>query len=274
MDLEKIFIAPLAQASSAIGDDGVIVEGKVYSTDAFVEGTHFRRDWMSLRQIAYKSLAVNVSDAYAMNAVPRHLLMAIGLPRAMTPAEVRELSQGFADAAKAFRCEIIGGDTIRDNKLSIAITVVSDVTRPLMRSGVRPGDLLAYTGSVGKAAKELRYLLSGRKPHARSHYVKPTLRQAFIAETTPFLRAGMDVSDGIYTDLARMASLNRIGFKFLRPLPKCMGCSGEEYEMLIAFPPRQRRRVEAMAKKHRVRLSIFARAARRAYRNPCKSHHF
>lgn len=274
MDLEKIFIAPLAQASSVIGDDGVIVDQKVYSTDAFVEGTHFRRDWMSLRQIAYKSLAVNISDAYAMNAVPRYLLMAIGLPRAMTPAEVRELSQGFADAAKTFGCEIIGGDTIRDEKLSIAVTVISDVTRPLMRSGVRAGDLVAYTGSVGKAGKTLRYLLAGGKLHARSHYVKPKLRQAFITETTPFLRAGMDVSDGIYSDLARMAQLNRSGFKFLRPLPKSMGCSGEEYEMLIVFSPRQRQRVTAMAKKHRVTLNIFAKAARRAYRNPCKSHHF
>lgn len=274
MDLENCFIQHVSAGSKRIGDDGVLIGQTVYSKDAFCEGTHFRRSWMSLPQIAYKALAVNISDAVAMNAVPQYILLAVGIPGSFSAQDVRALSQGFVDAAEAFGCEIIGGDTVASDTLSISVTVISQTRTPLLRSGIRPGDLLAYTGSVGKAAKELRYLFAGRKLHARSHYVRPVLRTAFIAEAARYLRAGMDISDGIYTDMQRLARLNRLGFRMLKPLSRLQGCSGEEYEMLIAFSPRMRKKVEFLARKHRVKLTIFAKAARRRYVNPCKSHHF
>lgn len=274
MDLEKHFIGPVARASQRIGDDGALIGSFVYSKDAFVEGTHFKRAWMSLSQIAYKAMAVNVSDAVAMNAVPRYALLAIGIPSDFTAKEVRELSQGFVDAARAFGCEIIGGDTVKSDRLGISLTIVSETARPLLRTGLKAGDLLAYTGRVGKAQKELRYLLAGRRLHARSHYARPVLRSGFVADAAPYLSAGMDISDGIFTDLERLASVNRLGFVFRKRLPKSVGCSGEEYEMLVAFSPKMRRRVQYLARKHRVALTVFARAARTRYKNPCKSHHF
>lgn len=274
MNLENFFISAFAGASKYIGDDGAVVGNQVYSVDAFFEDTHFRRSWMSLSQIAYKAMAVNISDAYAMNAVPKFALLSVAIPRHYTPAQVRELGEGFVEAGRAFGCEIIGGDTVGGDKLDISVTVISETSRPLGRSGIRPGDYIAYTGTIGRAQRELRYLLAGGKAHAKSHYVRPVLRPAFVKDATPHLIAGMDVSDGIFTDLDRLARLNRIGFKKLRTISKLEGCSGEEYEMLIAFSPRKRAAVERIAKKHGVALNIFARAARRHYRNVCKSHHF
>lgn len=274
MNLENHFIAAFADASKRIGDDGAVVGNLVYSTDAFFEGTHFKRSWMSLPQIAYKAMAVNISDAYAMNAVPKFALLAAALPRHFSPEQARELAEGFVQAARAFECEIIGGDTVGAERLGITVTIVSETHRPLRRSGIKPGDYIAYTGTVGKALRELRYLLAGRKPHAKSHYVRPPLRPEFVREATRHLRAGMDISDGIFTDLARLSRLNRIGFKTLQTIGKLQGCSGEEYEMLIAFSPKKRAAVERIAKKHGVRLNVFAKAAHRHYRNVCKSHHF
>ncbi len=274
MDLEKRFIAAVSGASKAIGDDGALIGDFVYSNDAFIEGTHFKRQWMTLRQIAHKAMAVNISDAVAMNAVPKYALLTLGIPASYTASEVDELARGFVEAAALFECELIGGDTVKSDHLLISLTIVSKSEKPLLRRGVKAGDLLAYTGSVGKASKELRYLLSGRRAHARSHYVRPLLRRAFIADAAPHLHAGMDISDGIYTDLQRLADLNRLGFVFTQRLGKTAGCSGEEYEMLIAFPPRKRRRIAYLARKHRVALTVFAKAARTRYKNPCKSHHF
>jgi len=274
MDLEKRFIGPVSGASGHIGDDGALIGSFVYSNDAFVEGTHFKRGWMTPAQIAYRAMAVNISDAVAMNAEPLYALLAVGIPRTYTAKEVRELSRGFVDAAKTFGCEIIGGDTVKSDRLSISLTIVSKSDRPLRRSGLKAGHLLAFTGTVGKAEKELRYLLAGRKLHAGSHFMRPVLRRGFIRDAAPFLSAGMDISDGIYADLERLARLNRLGFRFTRPLSKREGCSGEEYEMLIAFAPRMRKRVAYLARKHRVALTVFAKAARTRYKNPCKSHHF
>ena len=274
MDLEKHFIGPVSGASGRIGDDGAVIGSFVYSNDAFVEDTHFKRTWMTPAQTAYRAMAVNISDAVAMNAVPLYALLAVGIPRNYTAKEVRELSQGFVDAARVFGCEIIGGDTVKSDRLSISLTIVSKAEKPLLRKGLRPGHLLAFTGTVGKAQKELRYLLAGRKLHASSHFMRPVLRSGFIRDAAPYLSAGMDISDGIYTDLDRLARLNRLGFSFTKPLSKNQGCSGEEYEMLVAFAPRMRRRVEYLSRKHRVKLTVFAKAARTRYKNPCKSHHF
>lgn len=274
MNKESLFIHRFADASTTIGDDGVLIGTQVFSKDLFDEGVHFKRQWMSLPQIAYKAFAVNVSDAVAMNARARYALLGVTLPRTLSRREITELGDALIDAATSFGCEIIGGDTIGGNHLALSITLISETTRPLRRTGIRRGDYLAYTGAPERALKELRYLLSGKQPTATSIYLRPTLRAALIRELTPALHAGMDISDGIFTDIERLARLNRTGFHLLRPLPRAVGCSGEAYEMLVAFAPRQRKRVLRLARKHRVPITLFARAARRAYRNPCKSHHF
>ena len=274
VNAESYFIKLFSAHSDRIGDDGAIIDQRVYSNDAFCENVHFKRSWMSLTQIAYKSMLVNISDAIAMNATPQYALLSVAIPSSYTFKELRELHAGFEMAAKKFGIDIIGGDTVSNNKLDISITIISHTHRPLLRSGLRGGDLLAYTGSLGQSARDLRYLLSGGKIHARSKFVQFELRGAFIADATSVLSCGMDISDGLGSDLERLHSLNRVGFQLKKGLDKKIFCSGEEYEMLVGFSPRYRKKLIRLAAKNRTPLTIFAKARRNSYKNCCKAHHF
>lgn len=274
MNAESYFIKLFSAESARIGDDGAIVEQRIYSSDAFCENVHFKRSWMSLTQIAYKSMLVNISDAIAMNATPQYALLSVAIPSNYSFKELRELHAGFEMAAEKFGIEIIGGDTVSNNKLDISITIISHSKKPLLRSGLRSGDLLAYTGKLGKSAQALRYLLSGGKIHARSKFVDFELRDAFVADATSVLSCGMDISDGLGSDLERLHSLNRIGFRIKKGLNKKVFCSGEEYEMLVGFSPRHRKKLIRLASKNRTPLTIFAKARRKSYKNRCKAHHF
>jgi len=271
---ESFFIKMFANQSGYIGDDGAIVDGRIYSSDIFNENTHFKRKWMSLKQIAFKSMLVNISDAVAMNAKVRYALLNIAIPSFYTLEALRELQSGFQEASKLFNIEIIGGDTVSGRKLDISLTMISYSKKPLKRDTLKAGDLLAYTGEIGKSAKELRYLLSGGRVHKQSKFVRFGLRGVFISKARDALSCGMDISDGLGTDLERLHSLNRVGFRFTKPLDKKVFCSGEEYEMLVGFSPRQRKKVLRLAAKTRTSLHIFAQAKRGSYKNCCRAHHF
>ena len=274
MNIESYFIKLFNAHTTHIGDDGAYLGGTVYSSDAFCEDVHFRCGWMSLRQIAYKSMVINISDAVAMNAKARYALLSVAIPPHYTLVQLRELHSGFQEAAKEYGVEIIGGDTVSNKKLDISITIISESDRPLRRRGLKAGDLVAHTGSIGQSARDLRYLLSGGAVHSRSKFVRFGLREGFITDATPSLSCGMDISDGLGSDLERLHSLNRIGFRLYKKIDKKIFCSGEEYEMLIAFSPRQRKKVLRLAAKNRTPLHIFAAARRGGYRNSCKAHHF
>ncbi|MCJ7765440.1 MAG: thiamine-phosphate kinase [Thiovulaceae bacterium] len=274
MNVESYFIKLFSNHSRHIGDDGAIVGKNVYSSDVFCENVHFKRSWMTLSQIAYKSMLINISDAVAMNAKPQYALLGIAIPPSYSLHDLRELHAGFQEAASEYGVEIIGGDTVSNNKLDISITIISHTDRPLRRSGLKKGDLIAYTGEVGRSARDLRYLLSGGKVHSHSKFVRFGLRSKFIADAVRSLCCGMDISDGLGSDLERLHSLNRVGFDFYKRLDKRLFCSGEEYEMLIGFDPRQRKKVLRLAAKNRTPIHIFAKAARRKYKNCCKAHHF
>ncbi len=272
MNLENYFISQLS--SNHIGDDGAFIDGYVYSKDAFYENIHFKTKWMNFYQIAQKAMLVNISDAVAMNASPRYALLSVAMPRSMSKHDMRELIRGFESVSREHGIEIIGGDTISNTKLDITITVISKAKKPLLRSGVKVGDILAYTGELGRSAKDLKKLLNLGTIHKDSKFVNIKLRTGFMKYSSRYLNAGMDISDGLFSDLDKIASLNRIGFKFMQPIPKRIGCSGEEYEMLVAFDRRNIKTMKRRAKKSRTKLTIFAKASRKKYTNRCKSHHF
>jgi len=271
---ESFFISQFSKKSTLIGDDGALIGSWVYSNDAFFENIHYKRSWMSLEQIAYKAMMVNLSDAIAMNAVPRYALLSVALPKDINAKEMKRFAAGFQRAADLYHVEIIGGDTIANSKLDIAITIISHTEKPLLRRGLRQGHLLAHTGTLGKSAKELRYLLSGGKIHSASKFVTFNLRHSFVKRATASLSCGMDISDGIYSDLERLSTLNGVGFHFFKSWNKALGCSGEEYEMLVGFNPRKRKKMIRLAKQERLNFTIVAKAVRKAYRNSCRSHHF
>lgn len=272
MNLENYFISQFK--NSYIGDDGAVVKKSVYSKDAFFENVHFKRKWMSHYQIASKAMLINISDAIAMNAKPKYALLSVAMPKSITKVQMRELVSGFKDVADKYGIEIIGGDTISNTKLDITITIISETNKPLLRTKLRKNSLLAYTGELGKSAKELKKLMNLGKIHKKSKFVNIKLRDDFISNTRRFLSSGMDISDGLFSDLQKLASANRIGFKFNSYMSKDIGCSGEEYEMLVAFDKRYKKAVLRRAAQSRTPLNIFAKSVRNRYINRCKAHHF
>ena len=274
MNAENYFISLFASQSRAVGDDGAVIGEQVYSKDAFFENIHFRRRWMSLEQVAYRAMIVNISDAYAMNARPKYALLAVAMPKQFRASDLDALNRGFEKAARDHGIEIIGGDTISNVKLDITVTLVSETKKPLMRRGLKRGHLVAHTGELGRSLRELRYLINGGRIHSRSKFVNLELRPAFVAEAAGALSCGMDISDGLFSDMAKLGEANGLGFRFIRPVPRGIGCSGEEYEMLVGFDPRARKRLVRLARKHRTTLTIVAKARRGRFVNRCKAHHF
>ena len=128
MNKEEYFIKQFT-SNKIIGDDGAFIDGFVYSMDAFFENVHFKKEWMSLSQIAYKSMIVNISDAIFMNANPKFVLLSVAIPKSYTNQDLKELSKGFKKAAKEFGIKIIGGDTISNAKLDISVTIISTTSK-------------------------------------------------------------------------------------------------------------------------------------------------
>ena len=272
MNKESFFISRFSD--NRIGDDGVRIDKKVYSMDAFFENVHFKREWMTLKQIAQKAMLVNLSDAIAMNARPRYALLSVAIPPSFSLKQLEELAEGFLETARAYNVAIVGGDTIANVKLDISITIISECDRPLNRKGLRRGDWLAYTGDLGHSARDLRRLMRGGYVGSHSRFMHPTLRKAFMEKAGQWLSGGMDISDGLGTELSRLSRINRSGYRFVKSINKQALCSGEEYEMLISFPNRHRHKIARIARQTRTPLNIIAKSCRGSYRSHCKQHHF
>ncbi len=272
MNLEEYFISLFD--NKRIGNDGAVVGEYVYSKDAFFENVHFKTAWMNHYQIARKAMLINISDAIAMNANPKYALLSVAMPSSISKKQMRDLALGFRDVAKEFSVEIIGGDTISSTKLDITITIISKTKNPLLRNSVRKGDIIAFTGKLGNSAKDLKKLLNGGKIHLKSKFINIKLRNKFIQNSSRYLSGGMDISDGLFSDLEKLSKSSSIGYKFCKDIDNRVGCSGEEYEMLVSFFPRQRKAMIRRAKMSRTDLNIIAVAQRVGYTNRCKSHHF
>lgn len=272
MDKEAYLISKVR--SPRIGDDGALIGQTVYTADAFCEGTHFLREWMSPYRIARKAMLVNLSDAVAMNADARYALVTIMLPREMGTQEIDEILRGLEETADEYGCEIIGGDTVGGEKLHLSVTLVSHTESPLLRSGIQPGDLLAYTGELGESLRDLTRLMAGERVEESSRFFEPILRREFVRTARPWIRSGMDISDGLYCDVNKLLDLNDLGLELFHPIPKEVGESGEEYEMLVAFDPVHKERLEEIAAASGTKLTIIGRSEANPFRFPCPSHHF
>ncbi len=260
--------------SKYIGDDAAIIGDTLYSMDAFFEDVHFKRDWMSMAQIGRKAMLVNISDAIAMNAQPQYALVTVSLPKELTHDNIDALTASMQATAAQYGCEIIGGDTIGGDKLHLSITIISKSDHPLLRTDLKAGDLLAYTGVLGESKRDLEALFRGERISPNSRFYEPTLRADFIAKARPYLNAGMDISDGLYCDTNKLIDMNKYGFELLEEIDDVVGLSGEEYEMLISFSEEHLEAVKAVAKETQTPLTVFARVAKNNKRFRCESHHF
>lgn len=273
MNKEDYFIKQFTK-SKYIGDDGAVVGDYVYSMDAFFENVHFKREWMSLKQIARKSMIINISDAIVMNARPKFALLSVAIPPDFTPKQLEKLAKGFKSVADEFGIEIIGGDTISNNKLDISVTIISKTKKPIYRSGTNIGDLMCYTGDIGNVKKDLDTLLKGGKVDKNSKFIKPLLKPDFFYEIAPYINSAMDISDGLFFELERISKSSGVGFEFFYEITKDTGCSGEEYEILFSFDKKDKKKIEKIAEKYKVDLNIFAKAKKGSFNCPCMGHHF
>lgn len=272
IDAEEYFISKMK--NSDIGDDGAVVDEFIYSVDAFCEGSHFKREWMNYSEIATKAMLINISDAIAMNAKPLYALISIVLPKDITTKEIDELSKAFLSVAKNYNFRIIGGDTVGGDKLDISITIISKSDNPLLRSTINRSDILAYTGVLGESKRDLNKLFKGETIDKNSKFIKPILRDKFIYSSREYLTAGMDISDGLFCDTNKILDINSFGFELIKKIDIDIGSSGEEYEMLIAFNPKNLDKILQIAKNINLKITPFAKVIDGNNRMICKSHHF
>ncbi|EPV2544101.1 thiamine-phosphate kinase [Campylobacter upsaliensis] len=255
------------------GDDGAVLGKWCFSKDLFVQDVHFKRSWLSLEQIATKAMLVNISDAVVMNAVPKYALLGLSLPN-LSKKEIKNLQKGFLKTAKKFRIKIIGGDTIQSDKIGISITLISKVKKPVFRTGLKKGHLLAFTNTLGRSLEGLKTLQNGGKLPKNHKFIKPKLQPKFFYEIAPKISCAMDISDGLSKDLSRLLKVNHLGVFMFKKLSKKELYSGEEYEILFGFDKKHKKELKKIAKKHKIKLNIFAKAVKGKYEFKGREHHF
>lgn len=213
-------------------------------TDVVVEGVHFTRETPP-ELIGRKALARAVSDIAAMGGLPEHALVTLLVHRERPVGLPEGLYRGMGELASRFRISIAGGETSAlpfDGLIvNIALTGRVEHGKAYLRSGGRAGDLLFVSGRLGGSFESGRHLsFEPRVALARA------LRQAGIDPT-----AMMDLSDGLATDLPRLAAACGCGFRLCpESLPCHEGCSteqalqdGEDYELLFSLPPERAQRL-------------------------------
>ncbi|WP_297904951.1 thiamine-phosphate kinase [uncultured Campylobacter sp.] len=141
------------------GDDCAVIGERAYCKDLFVEGVHFRRGWLSLREIGAKAMLVNISDMIATNARAKYALLGLAVPREIGTREIDELCAGVSETAREWGIRIIGGDTIGSDRIALSVSLIGKCKRPVFRSGARAGDLIAHTGELGSVGRDLAVLL-------------------------------------------------------------------------------------------------------------------
>jgi thiamine-monophosphate kinase len=154
--IRRVFSGAGPEVVVGPGDDAAVVSPgsgeQVLTTDAMVEGVHFRTDLTTPRDLGYKAIAVNVSDMAAMAASPRFALCALTLSTAIDAAWVVELAGGMRECCDEFALSLVGGNLSRGDEVSIVVTVTGEVVpgRAVRRDGARPGDRVVVTGSAGR----------------------------------------------------------------------------------------------------------------------------
>lgn len=210
-----------------IGDDCAIFSGNsgnnwLVTTDALIEGVHFKREWTDLKTLGRKSLAVNLSDIAAMGGTPKFYLVSVGLPPGNLENTAKSLFAGMNEVASEHGVTLIGGDTVASPLgIMITITVIgsSPSGKELMRSGAKSGDEIYVTGSFGASALGLCFLkekiLNAKtEPFIKRHNDPvPRVAEGQWAAQSGFATSMIDVSDGLVADLSHIADESGTGFE-------------------------------------------------------------
>ena len=259
-----------------VGDDAAVINNEnlqtVISTDILIEGVHFDLTYVPLRHLGYKSVIVNLSDVYAMNAHPKQILVSIALSNRFKLEAIEELYSGMLAACKKYKVDLVGGDTTSSlSGLVISITAIGGVKKEdiTYRNGAKESNLLCVSGDLGGAYMGLQILereksvfkenpklqpdLEGKdyllerqlKPEARKDIIE-TLHSIGIKPT-----AMIDVSDGLSSEILHLCSQSDVGVELYEekiPIDSltyetarefnldptlCSLSGGEDYELLF-----------------------------------------
>ena len=232
---------PASDVLTGIGDDCAVIRRPVtqgilelLKTDALVEGVHFASG-TRLDQVGWKALCRPISDIAAMGGNPKNAVITVAAPSSWGNAEWRALYRGIGKAAHRFGISIVGGETVRSPGslfLSVALTGSVPQKHLRLRSGGTPGDVMCVTGKLGGSLESGRHL----------RFLPRVEEGAWLAKQSG-VSAMMDLSDGIGSDLPKLASASGVSF-LIDPglLPRHRGCSidqalsdGEDYELLCCI---------------------------------------
>jgi thiamine-monophosphate kinase len=246
-------LARWGDLARGIGDDAAELdvppgERLVVSTDSSVEGSHFRRDWLTPEEIGWRATASALSDLAAMAARPLGLVLALCLPDDWRGA-LDGLADGVGAAARAAGAPIVGGDLVRGSELALTVTVLGSAASPLGRGGARAGDLVCVTGALGGPRCALAAWVRGERPAVshRARFARPMPRLDEARWLAVHGASAMvDVSDGLAADLGHVAAASGVRI-VLDPsrVPRVDGATladalggGEEYELALTLPGR------------------------------------
>jgi thiamine-monophosphate kinase len=272
----------LADRATALGDDCALLpaaEGFLaVSIDTSVEGTHFRREWLTPEEIGWRAAAAALSDLAGEGAEVIGILAALTLPGDTTDAMATAIMSGMGACLHEVGGKVIGGDMTRGAALSLTITVIGRAVRPVTRGGAQPGDGLWVTGTLGGARAALVAWDTGHEPRptARIAFARPMPR---ISMGVLFAELGatamLDVSDGLGGDARHLALASGVALEIdLGTLPLGAGVSeaasasgtpasvfaaegGEDYELLAALPPRAGARLRSRASELGVPVTLI-----------------
>lgn len=201
------------------GDDAAVLRVRrghvVVSTDLMVEGRHFRRDWSEAEDVGHRAAAQNLADVAAMGGRAQWLTVGLAVPADLPASWVLDFARGFSAECGSVGAGLVGGDLSRADQITIAVTVMGACTvAPVLRSGARPGDVLALCGRQGWAAGGLAVLGRGfRSPRVLVEaHRRPQPPYAAGPEAAEAGASAMvDVSDGLLAEAGHLARASGVG---------------------------------------------------------------
>jgi len=262
-----------------VGDDAAVLcfpdHKIVVTTDLLTEGIHFNLMYVPLKHLGYKAVVVNLSDVYAMNAVPRQITVSIAISSKFSLEAVEELYSGIHLACEKYGVDLIGGDTTSSlTGLTISVTAIGEASGDelVYRSGAKIGDLVCVSGDLGGAYMGLQLLERENEvfkvnPHQKPQFegydyilerqLKPEARADFkeLMKTLNIKPTSMiDISDGLSSEVLHLCKASKVGCNIyeekipldsqtkefaeelsINPLVAALN-GGEDYELLFTVP--------------------------------------
>lgn len=247
-----------------IGDDCAVIRSgnsrQLVTVDAFVEGVHFNRKWISAQDAGWKALVANLSDIAAAGGKPTVAVVSLELSPSMETSWVKGFYSGLLACARKYGVAVAGGNISRSTHFASHITLIGEAPKKIIgRTGARPGDILAVTGSLGGSLAGLMCLKQNIKGGAVSSAIKrhnrPVPRLAEGRMLAGVAHALIDISDGLVHEAGLLAEASGVRmvmdvgmfpvYPAARALAKVRlkicaeelaGTSGEEYELLASLP--------------------------------------